>query len=191
VAGAGALLAAAAWPLGPVPAALAAVAVALARRWRRLAAQQRQRQAQIDEFADAIDMIVLAIRAGHTPANAVRAVCPSVPAVLRAPFGIVLERNAAGERFADALTALPAVLGPIAEPLADALTSADRYGQPLAPVLDRLAGDARVARRQRAEAAARQLPVRLAAPLVLCTLPSFVLLAIVPLLLGTFTSLHT
>jgi hypothetical protein len=35
------------------------------------------------------------------------------------------------------------------------------------------------------------LPVRLAMPLVLCTLPSFVLLAIVPLLVGALSSLHT
>ena len=70
------------------------------------------------------------------------------------------------------------------------LGAADRYGLPLAPALDRLAAEARLARRQQAEAAARELPVRLAAPLVLCTLPSFVLLASVPLLIGTVSSLR-
>jgi len=52
-------------------------------------------------------------------------------------------------------------------------------------------GVARQQRRRDSDAAARELPVRLAVPLVLCTLPSFVLLAIVPLLLGALSSLHT
>ena len=61
---------------------------------------------------------------------------------------------------------------------------------PIAPVLERLAEEARSERRRAADAAARQLPVRLAAPLVVCTLPAFVLLAIVPLLIGAFSSWH-
>jgi len=96
-----------------------------------------------------------------------------------------------GKRFADALTCLSAELGPIAQPLVDSLSAADRYGLPLAPVLERLSLEARQQRRRDSDAAARELPVRLAVPLVLCTLPSFVLLAIVPLLLGALSSLHT
>ena len=96
-----------------------------------------------------------------------------------------------GERFADALGELQAHLGPIAQPLVDSLSAADRYGLPLAPVLERLASEARQQRRRETDATARELPVRLAVPLVLCTLPSFVLLAIVPLLLGALSSLHT
>jgi tight adherence protein C len=95
-----------------------------------------------------------------------------------------------GERFADALDRLSAHLGPIGQALVDSLAAADRYGLPLAPVLERLAFEARQQRRRDADAAARELPVRLAMPLVLCTLPSFVLLAIVPLLLGALSSLH-
>jgi hypothetical protein len=50
--------------------------------------------------------------------------------------------------------------------------------------------EAREQRRRDGQAAARELPIRLAAPLVLCTLPSFALLAIAPLLLGALSSLH-
>jgi tight adherence protein C len=74
--------------------------------------------------------------------------------------------------------------------LTDSLIAADRYGLPLAPVLDRLADEARQHRRRIADANARQLPVRLSLPLVLCTFPSFVLLAVVPLLLAAFSSLN-
>ena len=44
-------------------------------------------------------------------------------------------------------------------------------------------------RRRRAEEAARRLPVQLLFPLVLCVLPAFVLLAVVPLLLAAVPQL--
>ena len=53
-----------------------------------------------------------------------------------------------------------------------------------------LADDIRTERRRHAERHARTLPVRLAFPLVLCTLPSFVLVAIVPALLGAVSTLR-
>jgi tight adherence protein C len=111
-----------------------------------------------------------------------------MPEAARPAFAAVGQRVATGERFADALGVLPALLGPRAHALADAFAAADRDGLPLAPVLVRLASEARHDRRRRADARARQLPVRLAFPLVLCTLPSFVLLAVAPLLLA---ALHT
>ena len=74
--------------------------------------------------------------------------------------------------------------------VADSFAAADRYGQPIAPVLERLALEARQHRRRQADALARQLPVRMSVPLVLCTLPSFVFLAVVPLLLAALSSLQ-
>ena len=70
------------------------------------------------------------------------------------------------------------------------IATADRDGLPLAPALDRLAADARTTRRRLGEAAARRLPVRLIFPLVTCTLPSFVLLAIAPAVLGALSTLR-
>ncbi|MDO8364328.1 MAG: type II secretion system F family protein [Actinomycetota bacterium] len=141
-------------------------------------------------YPDAIDLVVLAVRAGHLPAAALQAAVPHLPPQLAGPFAEVGARTASGERFADALSSLPTRLGPIAAPLADSFAAADRYGQPLAPVLERLADEARQRRRRQADALARQLPVRLSLPLVLCTLPSFVFLAVVPLLLAALSSLH-
>ena len=74
--------------------------------------------------------------------------------------------------------------------VARAIAGADRDGLPLAPVLDRLAADARTARRRLGEIAARRLPVRLTFPLVTCTLPSFVLLAIAPAVIGALSTLR-
>jgi hypothetical protein len=61
---------------------------------------------------------------------------------------------------------------------------------PLTPVLDRLTDEANAGRRRAGEAAARRLPVRLSFPLVVCTLPSFVLLAIAPAVLGALSTVR-
>lgn len=175
---------------GPFGAAAAVAASALAPRWRRVRAATRRRAAIAAAFPDAIDLVVLGVRAGLLPSAAVAAAVDYVPAELCPAFDAVATRVARGDRFADALLELEIGIGNDARPLIDSFASAERYGLPLAPVLERLATEARQQRRRMADTAARQLPVRLSLPLVLCTLPSFVLLAIVPLLLGALSSLH-
>lgn len=152
---------------------------------RRVRARRAERA-----LPDAIDLFVLAVRAGHLPTAAIDVVLPHLDPELQPAFAEVSQAVRKGMRFADALAILSLHLGPQIAPLADSLIAADRYGLPLAPVLDRLADEARQHRRRMAEASARQLPVRLSLPLVLCTLPSFVLLAVVPLLLAAFASLN-
>jgi tight adherence protein C len=61
---------------------------------------------------------------------------------------------------------------------------------PIEPVLDRLAIEVRAERRRTADRHARTLPVKLSFPLVACTLPSFVLLAIVPAVMGALSTLR-
>jgi len=67
------------------------------------------------------------------------------------------------------------------------LIAATRDGAPLAASLERAAGEARLARRRAAETRNRKLPVLMLLPLVLCVLPAFALLTLVPLVVG---SLH-
>ena len=99
-----------------------------------------------------------------------------LPTTLRPSFTAVRQAMNAGRPIRRCTPSTARGLGPIAQPLVDSLSAADRYGLPLAPVLERLSFEARQQRRRDTEAAARELPVRLAMPLVLCTLPSFVLL---------------
>jgi pilus assembly protein TadC len=94
-----------------------------------------------------------------------------------------------GQRLSDVLMRWRQAGGWDIADVVDVLLAADRDGGPVAPVLDQLAAEARAQRRREAAAQARQLPVRLAAPLVLCTLPSFVLLGVVPLVAGALASL--
>jgi tight adherence protein C len=137
-----------------------------------------------------IDLLVLAISQGLLPAAAIREIAPCTTGIVHDALDATVVRLDAGARFADAVTSLPAVLGHRADALADVFAAADRDGLPLAPVLERLAGDARQMRRRQIDERARRLPVQLSVPLVLCTLPSFALLTVVPLLLAALTSLH-
>ena len=141
------------------------------------------------ELPEGIEVIVACLRAGITPAQLVETVIDDLPPPLRPAFEAVAERMRRGQRFADALAELPARIGPQAHGLADSMAAADRYGLALGPVLDRLAADATEARRRRGDADARRLPVRLSFPLVLTTLPSFVLIAIAPAVIGAISTL--
>jgi tight adherence protein C len=144
----------------------------------------------LDDLPDVVELIVIAVRAGATPAAAVVEAAAFAPPTLAPILDDVTHRLQRGQRLGDALTAFVDALGADAAAFVDTLATADRYGLPLGPVLDRLADDIRADRRRAAERYARTLPVRLAFPLVVCTLPSFVLIAIVPALLGAVSTLR-
>jgi tight adherence protein C len=71
-----------------------------------------------------------------------------------------------------------------------ALADSSRHGTALGPSLDRLAIEARTARRHRAEERARRVPILLLFPLVTCTLPALGLLTIAPLAVGALRDLR-
>jgi len=172
------------------PAALVGIAtLVMARRLRPVRAA-RQRRARIEhELPTAMDLLVLTVRAGLTPHHAVDELAIIVDGPVGEAFGEVLRRTQRGLAFADALAALPELLGPRAAGLADVIAASDRHGLPLGPTLDQLALEAGAARQRLDQADARRLPVRLSFPLVLCTLPSFVLLGIVPSMIAALSSL--
>ena len=156
-----------------------------ARRTRR-----RQDQVVRDELPEVVDLFVLAIGAGLTVHLAVTAVARHARGRIAAGLREVSRRVALGAPLADALVVLPTTAGDRVRPLVTVLASSDRYGVALLPALERLAGETRLERRRAAEAAARRIPVKLLFPLVLCTLPAFALLTVVPLLAGSLRSLR-
>ena len=165
------------------------VAIGPTRRRHRFVTARRSRRAVEEAWPDAIELVVHALEAGLTPRQAMTHLITHGPEPTRPGFAAVNHRIERGQPFADALRALPDVLGAPAGGVADVIGTSDRYGLPLAPVLDRLARDARDARRRLDQIAARKLPVRLSFPLVTCTLPSFVLLAIAPPVVAALSSL--
>lgn len=159
------------------------------RRLRPVRAAARRRAAVDRALPDAQELLVLSVRAGLTPIQAVRELTTFDEPAIRGAFAEVVRRTERGRPFADALAALPEQLGARAAGLADVIATSDRHGLPLGPVLEHLTDEVRSSRRRLEQAEARKLPVRLSFPLVVCTLPSFVLLAIAPAVVAALSSL--
>lgn len=175
---------------GP-PAVLAvAVLTVAAPRWRRRRDKRLRVAAVESELPEVVDLLALAVGAGLTVTQAVTAAARHGLGPLSAALATVVADVAHGRRLADALDELPRRAGEPARPLAATLAACERYGAPVAEGLDRLALEARDRQRRRAEQAARRLPVLLLFPLVLCILPAFALLAIVPLIADAIPALR-
>jgi tight adherence protein C len=177
--------------LHPLPGAAILLAALVAPHLGERRQAHRRASAVVDQLPDVVDLLRLTALAG-LPVGA------AIIAIGRRPGGVVgrgLQGAATklhrGASTADALGVLAATCGTPARSLVDALIDHDRYGTPLVPVLDRMAVEYRLRRRQQAEEAARRLPVTLLFPLVLTTLPACALLTVVPLLVASVASLQT
>ncbi|MGW5364865.1 type II secretion system F family protein [Actinopolymorpha pittospori] len=141
-----------------------------------------RRQRLVADLPLAADLLVGCLRAGRSPTEAIEVMA----AELAGPLGAALHQVAAAFRLgADAGTAWKGFLDE--ETLAAfgrAMVRVWDTGAPLADTLDRLAEDARSARRAETDRRARAVGVQAAAPLGLCFLPAFVLVGIVPLVAG-------
>ena len=149
--------------------------------------RERRREALIRrELPVVVDLVGVAVSAGCTPFHAIEQATRYGPAHTAASLGGVMQACARGRSLDDALRGLGSTVATL-RPLTDALRTSARLGTPAAPALSRLAAEVRADVRRRAEARARTVPVRLCFPLVICVLPAFALLTVVPVVL---TGLH-
>jgi len=185
-----AIAVAAALALGPALAVVGGGIVAAGASARRNRAERTRRSAIDAAMPDTIELLVMSLHAGYSPTQAIGRLALDAPEPVRSAFAAVEQRMHRGHAVADALGDLTTSCGRSALPLVNAVSAAVRDGLPLPPVLDRLTDEANTSRRRQGEAAARRLPVRLSFPLVVCTLPSFVLLAIAPAVLGALSTLR-
>jgi tight adherence protein C len=180
----------AAWPVALLSGALPPL-LARARRRRAEAAAGR---ALLDELPEVVDLLALAVAAGLTAPLAVAAVGRRGEGALASGLRhatTVAARD--GRRLPDVLDDVAGQLGAPGDavrPLLAALSDAARHGTALGPGLERLAAEARVSRRHRAEERARRVPILLLFPLVTCTLPALGLLTIAPLAVGALRDLR-
>ena len=137
-----------------------------------------------------LDLLGAALRAGLNPHKAVLRVAERAPDALRGDLSLAAAvlrlggspaaalREAADRSGLDELRAAAA-----------ALEAAERWGAPPAEALAARAEALRTRARLNAEAEAGRAAVRLAFPLVLCFLPAFVLLTVVPTVAGALNAL--
>lgn len=169
---------------------LAAIGIVL--MWRRYRRNLRARHlaAQLASLPDVTDLILAAMHAGCTPAHALIFLARSAPLNVRWAFAEAVTALEHGERFSAVVRQLPLRLGSGYRPICDILSAGDRLGIPTEMLIAQVSSDSHLTRRLLAETEARRLPVRLSLPLVCCTLPSFVILVMVPVIAGTLTQLH-
>lgn len=166
-------------------------AVVLLAGWRaRGRDTRRQRSTVAAALPDLVDLLVVAVGAGCTAERALRASAPYAPAPLAAALEAAVSRLDRGAPFELALEPLSALAPSVTTGLVHALVAAHHDGVPLEPALERLGGEARRRSQLAAAEAARRLPVRLLVPLVVCTLPAFALLTVVPVLVATLGRLR-
>ncbi|WP_187279895.1 type II secretion system F family protein [Quadrisphaera setariae] len=138
-----------------------------------------------------LDLVAAVVSAGAAPVAAVSAVA----AVLRETAGATAPAAEALEALAAGAAGRQPPRAPVdrseGDPLAGALAAlqrclwiAEQTGAPVAALLTSSAAELRRRRRRAAALAAARLGVRVVAPLGLCTLPAFGLLAVVPVLLS-------
>ena len=158
----------------------------------RVRAMRRKREATlvtILQINDVTDMLGVLLLSGLSTPQTFQQIHLYLDEPARTVFHDCSQLLTHGSRFQDVIRQLHVTLGHSAFALCEALLASERDGLAVGPMLERLSAVSRQQRRQQLDAAARQLPVRMAIPLVACVLPSFVLLGVVPLFVGSLSGL--
>jgi Flp pilus assembly protein TadB len=183
-------LVASAAPVLVAVAALGAVAWPVAVRVARRHAAARRLAVRREAAPAVLDLLGAALLAGLNPHRAVLRVAERAPEVLGEDLGLAAAVLRLGGAPAAALRAAAERSGlDELRAAAAALEAAERWGAPPAEALAARAEALRGRARLQAEAEAGRAAVRLAFPLVLCFLPAFVLLTVVPTVAGSLRAL--
>ena len=176
---------------GPALAALLAMLALPGAGWLARRRTATRRLAVRSEAAPAVlDLLGAALLAGLNPHKAVLRVAERAPEALQEDLGLAAAVLRLGGTPAVALRAAAERSGlDELRAAAAALEAAERWGAPPAEALAARAEALRSRTRLHAEAEAGRAAVRLVFPLVLCFLPAFVLLIVVPTVIGALRTL--
>lgn len=177
------------WMVGPLLCLALGTAMAGWVRGLPIAQQRRRLRQRVRAVPEALDLVVVLLRAGATPRQTLIELGRRGPPSTQAGFAAVALQLDRGQPFSSAIGALRMELGDAITPFVELLAASERYGLSTSHLVQQLSNETRALRRRHDEAAARMLPVKLSFPLVMCTLPSFVLLAIAPAVLAALSSL--
>lgn len=146
----------------------------------------RRRESLERDLPMAVYLLGAALGAGASPVTAVLAVAEAMPGPIAEEFRTTHHRLLLG---LDPAEVWSTVQGPL-RPLGRTMVRAHESGASVRAAVEGLSEDLRVGARTRLETLARSVEVRAAAPLGLCFLPAFVLLGVVPMTVGIFSSLR-
>jgi tight adherence protein C len=149
----------------------------------------RQREI-LRTLSDTLDLLTISVEAGLSLNASISQVVQNVPGVLSQEFARMLQEIQLGVNRADAFRHL-AERTDVDElnAFALAMIQADVFGVSIAGVLRTQAEQLRIKRRQRAEAKAQQIPVKIVFPLILCVLPALFVVIVGPGAIRIVTSI--
>jgi tight adherence protein C len=142
--------------------------------------EDRQREI-LRTLSDTLDLLTISVEAGLSLNAAISQVVQNVPGVLSQEFARMLQEIQLGVARSEAFRHL-AERTDVDElnAFALAMIQADVFGVSIAGVLRTQAEQLRIKRRQRAEAKAQQIPVKIVFPLILCVLPALFVVIVGP-----------
>lgn len=163
---------------------------AVAWHWKKRSSQNRD-QNVIGDLAEAVDLFLLGTSAGLTVWLTLEEVAKHMQGAVGETLREAVRRVNLGASLVETLDWLSRQHNGQLRLLTRPLIEAERYGVALEPSLLLAREETRQLRRRQAETAARRVPVKLMFPLVLCILPAFGLLTVVPQLISTLNLLRT
>jgi Flp pilus assembly protein TadB len=176
---------------GPVGVAAGVVGATVA--WRVLGraespAARRRREELERDLPIAVHLLGACLAAGAATSTALETVADALPGAVADELLLVRHRLALG---ADPVTVWHELAGhPQLRPLGRALERAQVSGASVRGAVEALAAELAAQSRARTDALARSVEVRAAAPLGACFLPAFLLLGVVPMVVGVFSAMR-
>jgi tight adherence protein C len=148
-----------------------------------------KRQEQIQKtLPDALDLLTVSVEAGLGFDAALSQVARNTEGPIASEFVRVLQEMQIGKARREALRGLgERTTVPDLKAFASAIVQADTLGIPIANVLREQAREMRLKRQQRAEEQAQKVTVKIMIPVVLCILPSLLIVVVGP---GAISIVH-
>ncbi len=174
-------------PAGPVAGLLAGVTVWVVLGRTEDPAVVRKREQLTAELPLGVDLLASCLDVGGAPESALLAVAEALGGPVGEEFRAIQHRLAMGVDPADVWRAV--AQRPGLGPLGRSLGRAHQTGGPVGAAAHQLAEELRARVSAEVEDRARSVEVKAAAPLGLCLLPAFMLLGVVPMVVGVFTSM--
>lgn len=148
----------------------------------------RRREALVDDLPTGVDLLAACLDAGAAPESALRWVSRALGGPVGEEFLAIHHRLEVGVDPAQVWRTV-AQHDQLA-PLGRAVGRAHETGAPVGRSIHQLADELRDHARAEVETRARSIEVKAAAPLGVCLLPAFVLLGVVPMVAGVFSTMR-